>query len=156
MDDRAVDRRRHEICVRAWLHEAVDAKATPSTRAAVLRLGIHAVWQRARRTIGDVTLSAILHRVVTMGCRRFPELARIDMEMREMPNPTWDELIEPSIAADVSSALELVLVELLTVLGRLTGNALTTVVHAELRRTTAPPWVRRDRVHALFVDGDEL
>ena len=47
-------------------------------------------------------------------------------------------------------------VRLLTVLGRLTGNALTTAVHAELRRTTAPPWVRRDHAHSLFVDGDEL
>jgi len=72
MDDRTSDRRRHERLVRAWLESAIDAGAHASTRAGVIRAGIHAVWLRSHPVMGEVTLATIFQRVVDTGCKAYP------------------------------------------------------------------------------------
>jgi hypothetical protein len=104
--------------------------------------------------MGEVTLAAIFQRVIDTGCKAFPALERIDLRMRETRTMAW-EPIDPAIADEVADGLCFVLVELLTVLGRLTGNALTPAVHAELRRSRAAPWASVDELQATYTDGDD-
>ena len=92
-----------------------------------------AVWRRAHRTLGGVTLAAIADRVVYLARERFPVLS--PLEVRE--NGIRCEAIrdaELASRADLLEGMRFALIELLTVLGRLTAEILTPALHAELAK----------------------
>jgi len=120
----------HRACVEAWLARTVELPIDrlPATFAAAL----NAVWRRAHRTLGEVTLAAIIERVLTTTGDGRPAVQLLEMgpdglrveglraPARELSR---DELID---------AAREVLVGLLTVLGSLTAEILTPALHAEL------------------------
>jgi hypothetical protein len=123
---RALDAR----CVDAWLTSR-DARNTDNAAlSALLLAGLRAIWQRARPSLGDVTLTAIVQRAIHTCERRHAELAQIglrvaDAETIELTNP-------PPPRVDLAPAVTCVLVEVLHVLGELTAGALTPALHAAL------------------------
>jgi len=126
-----VDAREHGACVDTWLERA--ASRLPSDRLVrVFDQGFAALWGRAHRTLGDVTLMAIVDRVLYVAAERYPYLSALKVEpaglrcqelQQEAGNLRRDELAE---------AVRFVLVEFLTVLGTLTAEILSPALHAEL------------------------
>lgn len=120
----------HEQCVDAWLtsRDARDGNNTPMT--GLLLAGLRAIWQRARPSLGDVTLAAIVQRAIHTSERRHPELAQLGLRVTdagaiELTNPSTPRV-------DLHAAVTSVLVEVLHVLGELTAGALTPALHAAL------------------------
>ncbi len=141
----------HERAVNAWL-QGVAARSTEELLRA-FEAGFGALWQRAHLTLGDMTLVAIVDRVLRTAKEQYPVLASIEATpsglccQRLQTLQTLQTL--PGIRhGDFADAIRFVLTEFLTVLGNLTAQILTPALQAELSRgppVTAHPAIK-DRV----------
>jgi hypothetical protein len=127
------DENEHALHVDAWL-----ARTTPGLsqeqHCVLFQLALGALWQRAHRTLGDVTLSAIVDRVLFSATEQYPFLAAVRVDAKGTHS---DELVESSRSVDphtLAAGLRLVLVDFLTVLGNLTAEILSAALHAELSK----------------------
>ncbi|MEA2749851.1 MAG: hypothetical protein QOI41_3994 [Myxococcales bacterium] len=120
----------HERCVDAWLASRDARKGNNARMTELLLAGLRSIWQRARPSLGDVTLAAIVQRAIHTSERRHDELAQIGLRVTdggviELTNPSAPRV-------DLDAAVRCVLVEVLHVLGELTAGALTPALHAAL------------------------
>lgn len=119
-----------------WQRAAADA--SEGERRRLLEDALGAVWRRARGTLGDITLAAIMERVLSDVADRSDVLRDLTLDddgrLRRLPGDDTDA------PAETEQALLVVLAELLSVIGRLTADILTPALRAE--------------VLALPVDGD--
>jgi hypothetical protein len=121
----------HISLVNAWMGQA--ASGTPPSRLVhVFEQGFGAVWRRANRTLGDVTLTAIAERVLYNAAERYPILSALKVESAGLRCEALLEAAGGLRHEDLAEGLRYVLVEFLTVLGNLTAEILTPVLHAEL------------------------
>jgi len=120
----------HEQCVDAWLTSRDASNADKTALTALLLAGLRGIWQRARPSLGDVTLTAIVQRAIHTSERRHIELVQIGLHVTDAGTI---ELTNPSAPrVDLRAAVACVLVEVLHVLGELTASALTPALHAAL------------------------
>jgi hypothetical protein len=127
-----VEQSEHARAVRAWMERAAGLPTEALLRA--FEAGFAALWRRADRTLGDVTLAAIMDRVLVTAADGYPVLAALDI------GPTgirWQQLRERAGEVhrdELSDGLCFVMIEFLTVLGNLTAEILSSALHAELAR----------------------
>ncbi len=120
----------HRACVQCWMQAW---KSSPPERfVEAFDRAFAALWQRAHRTLGGVTLAAILARVVDAAAERFPVLASLKVE--ESAGLVCEGLRERAAreSSALEPALEFMLVEFLRLLGTLTAEILTPALHAVL------------------------
>jgi hypothetical protein len=106
----------------------------------VLALGeraLDAVWQRTYVTLGEITLVAIVDRVLHTAAKAHPLVGHLKLETSGLRFHELLAAAEHASREDVQRALTCVLVELLTVLGALTGEILTPGMHAALAKLAA-------------------
>lgn len=124
----------HAACVDTWLATEASSLSAADWRR-LLERALTSLSRRAGRTLGEVTLGAILDRVLYTAVERYPDLAALQLEGDRV---RWAG--EPPTGGDAGEAgLEagrFVLLELLTVLGILTGDILTPALHRELATVT--------------------
>jgi hypothetical protein len=128
----------HAAAVRAWA-AAMPLDAVSDVVIRAFERAFNAVWARAHITLGEVTLIAIVDRVLFDAAQHHPMMAAIELQPTGF---TFDRLLVPSqepSTADIAAALEAVLVDLLTVIGRLTAEILTPALHAALSAVALPP-----------------
>lgn len=127
-----VDDNEHGACVAAWLSLAAKEIAVEQLEAA-FEAAFTALWRRAHQTLGDVTLTAIVDRVFYVAAEQHPLSSALDVDETGV---RWDAFRQRAAAVPVEelvACVRFVLVELLTVLGKLTGEVLTPPLHAELQ-----------------------
>lgn len=109
--------------------------ATSRDLLALFERAISAIWQRAQVTLGDVTLAAIVDRVLYTAAARFLAFEALTVETSGV---RFDELtgVDDLGADELAQAIRFTMIELLTVLGHLTAEILTPALHAELSRVT--------------------
>ena len=110
----------HEACVTALMQGR-----SPVEQHELLRLGLQAIGSRAQQTLGEVTLGAIVDRVLYTARDLHPSLGAISLEA------TGFHFEDPQ-SAESANGLRFVVIELLTVLGSLTAEILTPALHAAL------------------------
>jgi hypothetical protein len=121
----------HAAQVEAWLDRTAKGLA-PSELINLLERALGALWQRAEVTLGDVTLIAIVDRVLHTASEKYAFLSALEVAKTGI---VFEGLRELAARSDsVHEALRVVLVEFLTVLGHLTDEILTPALHAELSR----------------------
>jgi len=127
------ERERHSSVVDAWLGSRAARCASATDVGALLLEALRAIWSRTQTTLGEVTLVAIFNRVLVTARQESPVLASVGLRV------TVDLALE--IDADalrganrdaMLAATHALLVELLAVLGRLTGETLTPSLRATL------------------------
>lgn len=129
----------HAHCVEAWLASRASAKPSTSHAARLLAAGLEAICKRARASLGDVTLAAIWSRVRYSAERESAVLSHVHPSKGDRFSLEIDpDDVRDAAPDDVLHATRFVLVELLTVIGRLTGDALVPGLHLELASTTLP------------------
>ncbi len=114
-----------------WLSSA--AKDLPADR--LLELFQHAfdaLWHRAHRTLGDVTLVAIVDRILYNAAERYPAFAPLSVEPVGLKMQALREGCDGLRPEVLREGIHFVLAEFLTVLGNLTAEILTRALHAEL------------------------
>ena len=125
----------HRTCVEIWMSGAVKG-ATADQLVALFDRALTAIWRRAQTTLGDVTLAAIVDRVLYTAAARFPAFEALTVDTTGV---RFDELttrIDELSEAELAQAIRFTLIELLTVLGHLTAEILTPALQAELSRVT--------------------
>jgi hypothetical protein len=128
------DEANHAAHVEAWLGAA---RHLPRAEiVALFERTMAGLWRRTHDTLGEITLTAIVDRVLYTASERYPLLATLKVdgtgicfdEFREQENVLHDDrLLE---------AIHFVLVEFLTVLGNLTADIMTPALHAQLSKST--------------------
>lgn len=125
----------HAARVDDWL--AAQEGLSTRERRRMFEHALTALWRRAGRTLGEGALGAILDRVLYTAIERYPLLAALELtrdRIRWAGEPSSAEL-----AGEVErEACRFLLVELLTVLGILSGGILVPPLHAELASVTRP------------------
>jgi len=127
---------KHHVVVNGWLQRAAKGDSTEALIGA-FDDAFAALWQRSHLALGEITLTVIVERVLHVATRRFPELGSLKVSasglncegLRARSDLRMDQLAE---------GVPFVLVEFLTVLGKLTAEILTPALHAELSNQPIP------------------
>jgi hypothetical protein len=122
----------HHLAVAAWFQRGAQGRSVDSLIQA-FENAFAALWQRSYLVLGEVTLMAIVERVLHTATERFPLLASFEVAATGL---RCESLRSQAGLRDdqVSAAIQFVLVEFLTVLGNLTAEILTPALHAELSK----------------------
>jgi hypothetical protein len=123
--------RSHIGCVNAWMDRGAGG-LPPERLVQAFEEAFGALWRRAHQTLGDVTLTAILDRVLCNGAERFPILSELRIEATGLDCRELRKNAHGAPPNELADAIRFVLVEFLRVLGSLTANILTPALHAEL------------------------
>jgi hypothetical protein len=135
----------HAVHVERWLDGAASDLSTEGL-IALLERALVALWQSANTTLGEVTLTAIVDRVLYTAAEQYPFLSiakvqgAVRFEIRLLGDVQRDRRL-----LDV---IRFVLMEFLSVLGHLTDEILTPAMHATLST------VRRDERESTGVGDD--
>ncbi|HLM48507.1 MAG TPA: hypothetical protein VK458_31875 [Myxococcaceae bacterium] len=119
----------------AW-REEWSGTLSQSELIDVLERSLDALWRRAHQSLGEVTLMAIVDRVLHQASEKYPHFAALEVETSGVH---LGELRASAPALDVAlleESIVFLVAELLRVLGVLTGEILTPGLHAELRKVT--------------------
>lgn len=123
----------HSPFVDAWM--AGIGRGLPSEHLVrIFEHALVAMWQRCRVTLGEVTLGAIVDRVLHHASETFPVLAPLKVEPTGV---VFDHLRENAGTLDrdqLSEGIRFVLIHFLGLLGTLTAEVLTPALYAELSR----------------------
>jgi len=117
----------------AW-REEWSGKLSQSELIDVLERALDAIWRRAHMSLGEVTLMAIVDRVLHQASEKFPHLAALKVDTNGV---NVGELRASAPALDVKlleESIVFLVAELMRVFGTLTGEILTPGLHAELRK----------------------
>ncbi len=127
------DQADHSAFVEGWL--ARGAPGSDSSQLTTLfELALGALWKRAEITLSEVTLMAILDRVLCTSSDLYPFLSTLKLERTGVQ---FGALRADALEhASLREGVRLVLVETLTVLGHLTAEILTPALHRELSKVT--------------------
>jgi hypothetical protein len=128
----------HAAVVDAWMKQVIDA-ADPADAVDLFRAAIEALWGRTVTTLGSVTLIAIAERVLSTATCRYSFLAAVNP--RANGDARWKQQLRERLTAvprpELIEGLRFALVELLTVIGRLTAEILSPDLHAALGEVAA-------------------
>jgi len=125
----------HAKLVDAWIGR-LSEDLPPQRQVAAFERGFTAVCRRAQRTLGEVTVSAIVDRVLHDASARFPLLAILKAEADA--GVRFGELrqsVKPEDIRQLREGMRAALILFLTVLGNLTADILTPALHRELHGT---------------------
>ena len=106
----------------------------PDALVDVFERALDALWRRAHISLGQLTLMAIVDRVLHQGAEKYPHLSALKIETSGV---RFGELRQKAPNLEVKfleESLVFLMLELLRVLGVLTGEILTPGLHAELRK----------------------
>ena len=126
-----LDEAAHAECVEAWLERTAKTLA-PAQLVTLFERALSALWRRAEVTLGEVTLTAIVDRVLYTASETYPFLSALKVDETGIGFDRFRE--QGAHVANLPEAVRLVLVEFLTVLGHLTDEILTPALHAELSK----------------------
>ena len=93
------------------------------------------MWLRAHRSLGEVTLIAILHRVRASSRAKHPLLERVHTRPGGLEVPTVDDAGNPVDPGELSQALEVLLGDLLVLIDTLTAGILTLGLRGDIEKS---------------------
>jgi hypothetical protein len=144
----------HRAAAKGW-SDCAAAGLPPERALQNFEAAFDALWRRANNTLSDVTLMAILDRVLHDAVERFPLLSPLEIE----PNGLRCSALRAQAAtldqARLLGALEFVIAAFLTVLGSLVAEILTPALHAELARIAAEQANHPARILSPAKDDEE-
>ncbi len=125
----------HHTCVTVWMERG--AQGLPAEQLLQLfEQGFGALWVRAQLVLGEVTLTAIADRALYVAAARYPFLSGVKVVAGVLLCRDLKERAASLRHGQLVEAIGFVLVEFLTVLGKLTAEVLTPALHAALLDAT--------------------
>jgi hypothetical protein len=132
-----IDTEHHAVAIERWLDAAGDELSTPDL-ISLFERALATLWERANRTLGEITLAAIVDRVLHVASEQYPfvsiskgEGEPIRFDARPLGAVQHDKRLREVIC--------FVLTELVAVLGSLTGEILTPGLLAALANVEPRP-----------------
>src|SRR5438105_2448859 len=119
-----VDEGGHAACVDAWL-ETAARDLSSSSRRRLLEVALGVLWTRTQQTLGEVTLTAIVERVLHGATEKYPILS--SFKVGPARGLFWGGSSDgppPPLEAELTAGIRFLLIEFLSVLGNLTAEIL--------------------------------
>ncbi|AKJ01192.1 hypothetical protein ATI61_11499 [Archangium gephyra] len=132
------ERNIHRETVKAW-RDGRGAITSPDALVNLYERALDALWRRAHMSLGEITLMAIVDRVLHDGSGKFPHLVALKVETSGVQFGAFRLAAQGVDLALLEESLEFLVVELLRVFGTLTGEILTPGLHAELSKVRVHP-----------------
>lgn len=149
------DAKDHSQQVAAWMKDV--AKGLSSEQLLQLfEQAMGALWNRAHLTLGDVTLSAIMDRVLYNAAERFPPFESLNVESNGIDFQELRERENIFDKGDLAEAIRFVIVASFVVIGNLTGEILTPALHSELSKIMPNPGAASTRKENHDEEGGDL
>jgi|HubBroStandDraft_6_1064221.scaffolds.fasta_scaffold544155_1 hypothetical protein len=128
----------HAAYVGDWLDRAAPnpEDLPPDQLVSLFERATEALWRRAQVTLGEVTLAAIVDRVLYTASERYSLLSTLKIEKTGVCFDRFREQETAQRDGDLVRALCFILVEFLTAVGNLTDEILTQALYAALARVT--------------------
>jgi hypothetical protein len=123
----------HSRRIDEWMKHA--ASMARDQRAVAFEKALTALWRRTYSALGDITVSAILNRVLYEASGKYSILGSLKLDSDGINFTEFRVQAASCGDRELSEAIQFVLVELLTVVGNLTAEILTPALHSELSRT---------------------
>jgi len=136
----------HSEIVKAW-RDGCGGRTSPEALVNLYERALDALWRRAHTCLGEITLMAIVDRVLHDGTGKFPHLAALKVETSGVQFGAFRLAVQGLAPALLDESLAFLVVELLRVFGTLTGEILTPGLHAELSKV---------RVHPMDDEGGKV
>ncbi len=127
--------RKHESVVADWIHTVQNRP--PAEQVELFCQVFNAVWRRAKRTLGEVSLLAIGERVFYVSGERHPDMVDVAPQSEGIDPAQLPVKAAETPPLELEAAMAFALTEFLTVVGRLTGEILSPALHTELVTRTA-------------------
>lgn len=122
---------RHQQLVTAWLKKA-GRGLTSAQLADLVENAIAAIWVAARVSVNDVTLTAILDRTLVNAADAFPWLPELPLGENTVDASALREPGFPKARA--VKAVEHVVTDFIAIIGNMTAETLSPILHEELRK----------------------
>jgi len=123
----------HAAYVEAWLDGAAKS-LPPAQLVSLFERAMGALWRRAHVTLGEITLTAIVDRVLYTASEKYSFLSTLKIDGTGIRFDEFREQGAVQHGHHLPEVMRFVLVEFLTVLGNLTDDILTPALHAELSK----------------------
>ena len=123
----------HRNHVNVWMQQAGEGLSSDQLLD-LFEQAMRRLWNQASLTLGDITLIAVVDRVLFYAAERFPPFESIKVEP---PGIDCRELRKNQDFGDdreLEDAIKFVLIEFLIVVGNLTAGILSPALHAELSK----------------------
>jgi hypothetical protein len=130
----------HIKYVSEWMKQASGLSA--DQLAGLFEKAMTALWHRTYSALGDITVAAIVDRVLYNTTEEYPVLGSLTLGPSGVNFAEFREQAGSVSNGHLRKAIQFVIVELLTVVGNLTAEILTPALHAELSKVTttdSPP-----------------
>jgi hypothetical protein len=128
----------HVAAVDAWLAHSLAHDSSVEI-VSLFEVAYEALWNRAVSTLGSVTLAALTDRALFTAAGRYAFLSAMAPcshgDLRSKPQT--HERLASVPRSELIEGLRFGLLELITVIGRLTAEILSEELHAALMETTA-------------------
>jgi hypothetical protein len=119
--------------VERWIRQAGDGLSSEQLLE-LFEQAMSALWERTHLTLGTITLTAILDRVLYTAAERFPPFESIKTGEAGIDCTRLRDRINEMSDSQLAEAIRFVVVEFLSVLGNLTAEILTPALHSELEK----------------------
>ena len=129
-----VDDNIHIRCVSEWMKHA--SRASPEDLAELFEKAMIALWRRTYSALGDITVAAIVDRVLYNAAEKYSVLSSLRLDPSGVNFAEFRQKAGSINDRELKEAIQFVLVELLTVVGNLTAEILTPALHSELSSVT--------------------
>jgi hypothetical protein len=124
----------HSKRISAWMAQATVLSS--DQLAQLFEQAIGALWRRAFFTLGDLTLAAIVDRVLYNATEEFPVFGSLKLDANGINCAEFRKQAKDTGDRELTEAIQFILVELLTVIGNLTAEILTPALYSELSTIT--------------------
>ncbi|WP_437326527.1 hypothetical protein [Sorangium sp. So ce381] len=123
----------HGACVDAWMQQVAQG-LPPDRLVQLFERAFSALWRRAHVPLGEVTLGAIVDRVLYYASEQYPALSSLKLESTGICCEELQKGAGGLRRDQLEEGIRFILVEFLAVLGNLTAEILTPALHAELSK----------------------
>ena len=135
---------RHSSEIDAWIKQNSSGLSCEQLLA-FFGKAIESTQKRTATILSEVTLTAIMDRVLSTSQKRFPLLSGVQIRSSGISVASLMPQAKDLKPEEIEAAFRFLLIELLTLLGHLTAEVLTETLYQELFKVTAdrtPPEVR--------------
>lgn len=123
----------HSDYVAFWMNQAAEGLSAEQLLQ-LFEQAMDALWKRAYVILGDVTLSAIMDRVLYLASEKFSPFESLKVEPTGIDFQPLRQQANVFDGREFAKSIQFVIVEFLAVIGNLTGEILTPALRSELSR----------------------
>jgi hypothetical protein len=124
----------HIKYVSEWMKRA--ATVSQDELAGLFEKAMSALWHRTYSALGDITVAAILDRVLYNAAEKYSVLSSLKLGPGGVDFAEFRHQAGTINDRELKEAIQFVLAEFLTVVGNLTAEILTPALHSELSKVT--------------------